>query len=117
MTNDPEVDGWRRLDETIIEKIYCGATLKFKTNDSGPHDQYQFAMALKLDGNHQLMFVSLEGQNWAHGPFPLPPESNDETGPYTVSINWLKNNLSVIAKIDDAGDVWLTEGIYPIPHV
>lgn len=108
--------GWTRLTETTFEKFYCGITLKFKTNDSGPVGIYQYALGLRLPLNRQLMFVSLEGQCWAHGPFPLPAESNAETGPSTVSVKWLLENFQYIATVKDMEDVWFAKAIFPVPE-
>lgn len=108
--------GWTRLSTTEETAFYCGTTLKFKTNDSGPVGHYQYAMAVLFPFNEQLFFVSLEGQCWGHGPFPLPPESNAETGSYTLSVMWLKENLNYIANIEDKSDVWYAQWIEPVPQ-
>jgi hypothetical protein len=111
-----EESGWIRLSDSEEEKFFCGITLKFKTNDSGPTGFYQYALGVLLPFNEQLMFVSLEGQCWAHGPFPLPAESSAATGDYTVSVAWLKANLHYIANIEDKTDVWYAKSIEPIPE-
>ena len=109
-------NGWRRLATTEETEFFCGVTLKFKTNDSGPVGRYQYALGVILPFNDQLMFISLEGQCWAHGPFPLPPESNANSSRYSVSVNWLRENLSYVARIEDPFDVWFAEFIDPVPQ-
>jgi hypothetical protein len=87
----------------------------FKTNDCGPTGYYQHAMAVILPGNEQFIFVSGEGQGWANGPNQLPEESNYNGQPYTLSAEWLRRNLSCIAKIDDPSDVWFTKQVLLVP--
>jgi len=110
-----ENSGWIRLSTSEEEKFFCGITLKFKTNDSGPTGHYQYALGVMLPFHRQIMFISLEGQCWGHGPFPLPADSNAETGDYTLSARWLKSNLHFIASIEDKSDVWYARSIKPIP--
>jgi hypothetical protein len=77
---------------------------------------YQYAMAVILPGNEQFIFVSSEGQGWSNGPNPLPDESNHNGRPYTLSADWLRRNLSYIAKIDDPSDVWVAKRVLWVPE-
>lgn len=109
--------GWKRLSECGDECFWCGTTFMFKTNDSGPTGLYQYAMAVILPFNEQFIFISGEGQAWANGPYPLPEQSNHNGRPYTLSAEWLRLNLSYIAKIDDPSDVWVARRVLLVPEL
>lgn len=111
----PDLLGWKRLSICGDMCFWCGTTFMFKTNDSGPSGYYQYAMAVILPFNEQFLLVSGEGQAWANGPYPLPEESNYLGKPYTLSAEWLRNNLGYIANIDDPNDVWFSERAILVP--
>lgn len=110
--------GWVLLGSTVQNLFYRGVLLKFKTNDCGPLDAYQYALAVMLDGSSDLHLVSLEGGSWGTGKSQLPRAARFQDKPYTISSEWLKENLNEICNMENpVEDVWYCTSFNPIPRL
>lgn len=84
-----------------------GCLVRFKTNDTGAHGAWNYAVAINVEDREELSFFGLDGRGWGYGYSPAPREARFEDQPSTVDARWLRGNFMRIVEPDDPDDIWV----------